>query len=101
MKDPRQVIVRPILTEKSVTQTAQRKYTFEVAPVANKVEIRQAVEALFPGTRVSEVNTMMVRGKIRRMGGYRRGRRTAGETSRWKKVIVTLQAGTIPAFEGL
>ncbi len=101
MKDPRQIIVRPILTEKSVAQTARRKYTFEVAPVANKVEIRQAVETLFPGTRVSEVNTMMVHGKTRRMGGYRRGRRVAGETSRWKKAIVTLQAGTIPAFEGL
>ncbi len=101
MKDPRQIIVRPILTEKSVAQTVQRKYTFEVTPVANKIEIRQAVEALFPGTRVSEVNTMMVRGKTRRMGGYRRGRRVAGETARWKKAIVTLQSGTIAAFEGL
>ncbi len=101
MRDARDILIRPILTEKSVAQTAQRKYTFEVLPVANKVEIRQAVEALFPGTKVSEVNTMMVRGKVRRMGGYRRGRRTAGETSRWKKAIVTLQAGTIPAFEGL
>ena len=101
MKDPREIIVRPILTEKSVTQTAQRKYTFEVASGANKVEIRRAVEALFAGALVSEVNTMTVRGKTRRMGGYRRGRRVAGETSRWKKAIVTLRAGTIAAFEGL
>jgi large subunit ribosomal protein L23 len=101
MKDPRQIIVRPILTEKSVTQTAQRKYTFEVASGANKVEIRQAVEALFAGARVAEVNTMTVRGKTRRMGGYRRGRRVAGETSPWKKAIVTLRSGTIAAFEGL
>ncbi len=101
MKDPRQILVRPILTEKSVAQTARRKYTFEVTPAANKIEIRQAVEALFPGTRVGEVNTMMVRGKTRRMHGYRRGRRTAGESPSWKKAIVSLQAGTIPAFEGL
>ena len=101
MKDPRQIIVRPILTEKSVAQTAQRKYTFEVATAANKIEIRQAVESLFPGTEVAEVNTMLVRGKTRRMGGFRRGRRVAGQTARWKKAIVTLRAGAIPAFEGL
>lgn len=102
MKDPRQILVRPILTEKSVAQTAQRKYTFEVAPAANKVEIRGAVESLFPGTRVGSVNTMMVHGKVRRMGGYRRrARRAEGLTSRWKKAVVTLREGTIPAFEGL
>jgi len=102
MKDPRQVLVRPILTEKSVAQTARRKYTFEVAATANKVEIRAAVETLFPGTKVAGVNTMMVHGKLRRMGGYRRrARRAEGHTSRWKKAIVTLRAGTIPAFEGL
>ena len=102
MKDPRQVLIRPILTEKSVTQTARRKYTFEVTPAANKVEIRAAVEALFPGAKVAEVNTMTVRGKLRRMGGYRRrAQRAEGHTSRWKKAIVTLRAGTIPAFEGL
>ena len=102
MRDPRTIIIRPILTEKSVAQTARRKYTFEVVPAANKVEIRAAVEALFPGTKVAEVNTMMVQGKLRRMGGYRRrARRAEGHTSRWKKAIVTLRAGTIPAFEGL
>jgi large subunit ribosomal protein L23 len=102
MKDPRQIIVRPILTEKSVTLTAARKYTFEVAPAANKIEIRGAVETLFPGTKVSDVNTMMVQGKRRRMGGYRRrASRAEGRTTRWKKAIVTLQTGTIAAFEGL
>ena len=101
MKDPRQIIVRPILTEKSVGQTTQRKYTFEVAPTANKIEIRQAVEALFVGARVGDVNTMMVRGKTRRMGGFRRGRRVAGRTASWKKAVVTLLEGAIPAFEGL
>jgi large subunit ribosomal protein L23 len=102
MKDARQILIRPILTEKSVTMTTLRKYTFEVHPSANKVEIRQAVESLFAGTDVAEVNTMMVQGKLRRMGGYRRrARRAEGHTSRWKKAIVTLRAGTIPAFEGL
>jgi large subunit ribosomal protein L23 len=101
MKDPREIIVRPILTEKSVTLTALRKYTFEVASTANKIEIRTAIESLFPGTKVREVNTMMVHGKLRRMGGYSRRRRQPGQTSRWKKAVVTLREGNIPAFEGL
>jgi large subunit ribosomal protein L23 len=103
MKDPRQIIIRPIMTEKSVAQAALRKYTFEVTPVANKIEIRAAVESLFAGTKVAEVNTMMVPGKARRMSGYGRrgGRRAAGATSRRKKAIVTLREGTIQAFEGL
>ncbi|MFB3881291.1 MAG: 50S ribosomal protein L23 [Armatimonadota bacterium] len=103
MKDPRQVIIRPLLTEKSVALAGQRKYAFEVARDANKVEIRQAVEALFSGTRVGQVNTMRVGGKRRRLGGYgrRRAGRGEGRTAVWKKAIVTLSAGTIPAFEGL
>jgi len=103
MKDPRQILIRPLLTEKSVALTAHRKYVFEVAPKANKVEIRHAVENLFPGTRVARVNTMLVRGKRRRLGGYRRRRatRAEGQTAIWKKAIVTLHEGTIPAFEGL
>jgi large subunit ribosomal protein L23 len=103
MRDPRQIILRPLLTEKSVAQAAAKKYVFEVAPDANKVEIRHAVEVLFPNTRVSKVNTMRVVGKRRRMGGYGRRRAGAGEgrTSIWKKAIVTLSEGTIPAFEGL
>lgn len=103
MKDPRQIILRPLLTEKSVGLAAQRKYAFEVTPKANKVEIRHAVEDLFPGTRVARINTMLVRGKRRRLGGYRRRRagRSEGQTTIWKKAIVTLREGTIPAFEGL
>jgi large subunit ribosomal protein L23 len=103
MKDPRQLIIRPLLTEKSVALAGRQRYAFEVAPKANKVEIRQAIESLFPGTRVSKVNTMMVRGKRRRLGGYgrRRAGRTEGRTAAWKKAIVTLREGTIPAFEGL
>jgi large subunit ribosomal protein L23 len=103
MKDPREVIVRPLLTEKSVAMASQGKYAFEVALTANKVEIHQAVERLFAGTRVAKVNTMVVRGKRRRLGGYgrRRAVRAEGRTSGWKKAIVTLSEGTIPAFEGL
>lgn len=102
MKDPREILLRPILTEKSVAQAARRQYTFAVAKDANKIEIRRAVEELFPGTRVSSVNTITVRGKQRRMGGYRRrARRAMGHTATWKKAIVTLKEGTIPAFEGL
>jgi len=103
MKDPRQVIIRPLLTEKSVALAGQKKYAFEVAPEANKVEIRQAIESLFPEAQVAQVNTMRVTGKRRRMGGYgrRRAGRGEGRTSVWKKAIVTLSAGTIPAFEGL
>ena len=102
MKDPREILLRPILTEKSVSQTARRKYTFEVAPKATKVDIRQAVEKLFAGTEVAAVNTMVVHGKRRRLGGYRRrAARSEGRTSPWKKAVVTLREGTIPVFEGL
>jgi large subunit ribosomal protein L23 len=103
MRDPRQIVLRPLLTEKSVAQAAAGKYAFEVAPDANKVEIRQAIEVLFPDTRVAKINTMRIIGKRRRMGGYgrRRAGRAEGRTSVWKKAIVTLSEGKIPAFEGL
>lgn len=103
MRDARDILIRPLLTEKSVAQASQHKFAFEVAPRANKIEIRRAVEDLFPGTRVAKVNTMVVRGKRRRLGGYgrRRAGRAEGHTSIWKKAIVTLSEGTIPAFEGL
>ena len=103
MTDPRQILIRPLLTEKTVALAGQRKYAFQVLSRATKVQIRQAVEALFPGARVAQVNTMMVRGKRRRLGGYGRRRmgRNEGRTSSWKKAIVTLREGTIPAFEGL
>ena len=62
MKDPRQILIRPLLTEKSVALTAQKKYVFEVASKANKVAIRQAVEDLFPGTRVARVSRQSAHG---------------------------------------
>jgi large subunit ribosomal protein L23 len=87
----RQVILRPVVTEKSMGQQesgSRSKYTFEVLPSANKTEIRRAVEALW-GVRVVKVNTLMVRGKERRQSHRYR----PGNTATRKKAIVTLAAG--------
>jgi len=102
MKDPSSIIIRPLLTEKSVRGAEQGKYSFRVRRDANKIEIGQAIERLFPGVRVEKVNTMTVRGKRRRMSGYRssRGARKEGRTVDWKKAIVSLKSGQIPLFEG-
>ena len=84
---PQQVIIRPIVTEKSADlQADDNQYTFEVHREANKIEIRKAVEIVF-GVRVDHVNTMVVRGNIRRVG------RNYGKTRQWKKAIVTLHEG--------
>jgi len=99
MKDPFQIIERPLLTEKSMDMSHAGKYTFRVAKDANKIEIREAVAAIFKleRTDVLKVNTMNVRGKKRRMGRY-----PEGKTTDWKKAIVTLKPGkTITLFEGL
>lgn len=90
------IIVRPIITEKSMDGLAERKYTFEVAKNANKIEVKKAVEALF-GVKVATVNTISVKGKKKRMG------RSEGYTSDWKKAIVTLTADskTIEFFDGM
>jgi len=86
MKAPQDIILKPVITEASMAAIAERKYTFKVAKTANKVEIAEAVEKLFPGTKVAKVNTMNVRGRQRTMGRYR------GMTSSSKKAIVTLTA---------
>lgn len=93
----RDIIIRPIITERSMKGAAENKYTFEVAKNAGKIEIRKAVEECFPGTIVSKVNTMNVRGRLRRQG------RNEGYTASWKKAIVTLAEGSkeIEFFEGL
>ena len=91
-----QVIKRPlVLTEKgNVLRESENKYLFEVDQEANKVQIRNAVEALFK-VRVLDVHTMIVRGRIRRMG------RGHAKTKNWKKAIVTLAEGEkIDFFEG-
>lgn len=96
MKDPFQIIERPLLTEKSMDMSHQGKFTFRVDRNANKIEIADAVERIFKVT-VVKVNTLNVKGKKRRVGRYPEGR-----TSDWKKAIVTLKAGqTITMFEGL
>ncbi len=96
MRTSYDVIVRPIVTENSMLQTSDRKYTFEVLKDANKTEIKKAVEAVF-GVKVENVNTMHVRGKLKRQG------RTQGYTRSWKKAIVKLTADskTIEFFEGM
>ena len=94
MRTSYDVIVRPIVTENSMLQTSDRKFTFEVLKDANKTEIKKAVEAVF-GVKVENVNTMHVRGKLKRQG------RTQGYTRSWKKAIVKLTADskTIEFFE--
>jgi large subunit ribosomal protein L23 len=101
VKDPHETIIEPLLTEKSVGGTSHNKYTFRVRLDANKVEIRDAIEALFSGVRVAKVNTLRVRGKERRTSGVGRRRRGPGRTAHWKKAIVTLKEGKIPVFEGV
>ncbi|MBO5378525.1 MAG: 50S ribosomal protein L23 [Ruminiclostridium sp.] len=90
------IIVRPIITEKSMDGLAERKYTFEVAKNANKIEVKKAVETLF-GVKVAKVNTISVKGKKKRMG------RSEGYTSDWKKAVVTLteDSKTIEFFDGM
>jgi large subunit ribosomal protein L23 len=86
-RDPRAVIVRPLMTEKSTRlKDEHNTVTFQVVPDANKVEIRRAVETVF-NVRVADVRTASYEGKLKRMGRYQ-GRRAG-----WKKAIVTLRPG--------
>ena len=91
------IIKRPIITEQSMEQTEMKRYTFEVAKTANKVEIAKAVEEIF-GVKVAKVNTINVSGKAKRMGAGR-----PGTTRGWKKAYVQLTADskTIEMFEGM
>jgi large subunit ribosomal protein L23 len=93
--DPSQVIIRPVVSEKSYVLAANDKYTFRVHPAAHKTQIRQAVEALFD-VHVVEVRTMSVKSKPKRRGLIH------GRTRSWKKAVVQVQPGeTIPIFQGL
>lgn len=95
MKLAREIIIKPVVTEKSVDLMQENKYCFRVAKDANKIEIKNAIEEIFKVTVVS-VNTVNVHGKMKRMG------RTQGKTANWKKAIVTLREGdSIEVFEGL
>ena len=97
MKNVHDIIIRPIITENSMDQLQDKKYTFEVAKTANKVEIKQAIEEIFPGVEVDKVTTMNMLGKVKRMG------RSEGRRANWKKAIVKLteSSKTIEFFEGL
>lgn len=92
MYDPRDIILRPIISEKSYALIEQNRYTFEVAKTASKQQIAQAVSEIF-GVTVTAVNTMNVTGKPRRV------RVAKGKTRDWKKAIVSLKQGdTIELF---
>ena len=96
MKAAQDIILRPVITENSMDGIADRKYTFEVAKDANKIEVKNAVEALFD-VKVAKVNTINVQGKLRRYGRFE------GFTSSKKKAVVTLteDSKTIEFFDGM
>ena len=96
MKSPYDIIKRPIITEQSMERVANKVYVFEVDKAANKIEIRQAIEAIF-GVKVAKVNTINVLGKEKRMGVH------TGFRPDFKKAIVTLteDSKTIEFFDGM
>jgi len=91
------VILKPVITEKSMNEMGSKKYTFLVHPDANKAQIKEAVEKMFEGTSVKSVNTMNLDGKKRRRG------LVVGKTAKTKKAIVALteESKEIEIFEGL
>ena len=91
------IIIRPVITERSMAAIADKKYVFEVAKNAGKIEIKKAVEEIF-GVKVAAVNTVTMRGKAKRLGAAR-----PGMTKSWKKAYVQLTADskTIEFFEGM
>lgn len=96
MKTPYDIIIAPIISEKSMDDAANKKYSFKVATTADKTEIKQAVEQAFD-VEVVRVNTSNFDGKLKRQGKY------IGRTAKYKKAIVTLSASSKPIefFEGL
>ena len=91
------VIIRPVITEKSMADMGEKKYTFLVHPEANKTQIKEAVEKMFEGTKVKSVNTINSDGKKKRRG------MAVGKTAKTKKAIVALteESKDIEIFEGL
>jgi len=93
--DPREILIAPVVSEKSYSLIEDNKYSFRVHEKAHKTQIRQAVEQLF-GVKVVEVRTMSVKSKPKRRGF------TAGRSRSWKKAVVQVRPGdTIPIFQGL
>ena len=97
MKTAYDIVIRPIITEQSMEDLDIKKYAFEVAKDANKVEIKKAIEEIF-GVTVMKVNTLNVRGKEKRTGAYPKGK-----TASWKKAVVKLSEDSknIELFEGM
>ena len=97
MKNAYDVIVKPIITEQSMEATEDKKYVFQVAVDATKIDIKRAVEQIF-GVKVDKVNTIRMQGKEKRQGAYPAGRRAS-----WKKAMVKLTADSksIEFFEGM
>ena len=97
MKTAYDIVIRPIITEQSMEDLDIKKYAFEVAKDANKVEIKKAIEEIF-GVTVIKVNTINVRGKEKRTGAYPKGK-----TASWKKAVVKLSEDSknIELFEGM
>ncbi len=97
MKTAYDIIKRPIITEQSMADIDMKRYVFEVAKDANKIEIAKAVEEAF-GVKVAKVNTLNMQGKLKRMGAQPAGRRPS-----WKKAMVTLTADSkgIELFENM
>ena len=97
MKNAYDVIVKPIITEQSMEATEDKKYVFQVAVDATKIDIKRAVEEIF-GVKVAKVNTINMQGKEKRQGAYPAGRRAS-----WKKAMVKLtpDSKSIEFFEGM
>ena len=96
MKTAYDIIIKPIITEQSMEATDEKKYVFQVAIDANKIEIKKAIEEIF-GVKVEKVNTIRMDGKEKRMGVH------IGRRANWKKAMVKLTADskTIEFFEGM
>lgn len=97
MKTAHDVVIRPVLTEKSYDGIADKKYVFEVEKTATKTEIKNALKIIFPNIKIDKVNTLRTSGKIKRQG------RTSGRTPEVKKAYVTLtkDSKAIEFFEGM
>lgn len=97
MKSPYDIIISPVISERSMDLMEDRKYVFKVDKKSNKSEIKAAIEQIFEGVKVAKVNTINMLGKTTRMG------RTEGKKSDWKKAIVTLKedSKSIEFFENM
>ncbi|WP_371723900.1 50S ribosomal protein L23 [Isachenkonia alkalipeptolytica] len=96
MRNPHDIIIKPLVTEQSMDGMAERKYSFKVARNANKTEIKKAIEKIFD-VKVEKTNTLNMTGKVKRMG------RNEGKRADWKKAIITLSEDSkeIEFFEGM